>query len=231
MVSWEDQVIAFKRAAEISSKKTVDIVVTSAGIGSTLVSLPHPTESDEPIKPPTDTLDVNLYGTYYSMVLALWYFTRAPPRPVKQLLVIASLRAYAEPPPQSLTLDYASAKFGVRAMWQQLSKMSDRYGNARFNLIAPTLVDTPLLRPGEVEAQTRAGLKVATLANVVDAALRCLCDAEVQGRAVAVSGGEAIGGKPGDANFDLLDTIPDHLGGKALLDALMKGWLIDLPQQ
>ena len=119
VTSWDDQVAAFEQAANTSPSKTVDIVVPAAGITSRLSHEPHPSEMAEPTKPPTITFDVNLYGTYYSTNLALWYFCHSPPNPIKQILFIASMAAYAELG-QSLNLEYAGSKFAVRGMWARL---------------------------------------------------------------------------------------------------------------
>ena len=95
-------------------------------------------------------------------------------------------------------------------------------------MICPTFVDTPILRPGTLEkVQKTIGLKTAVTADVVDGAMRCLCNGEVSGRSIAIGGGEANGGKPGEANFDICDDMMNHLGGKMLLENMSK--LVTLP--
>ena len=91
VTSWDDQVTAFEKAASLSSSKTVDIVIPAAGVTSQLKTVSDPPKLDKPMKPSTLTFDVNLYGAYYSIMLALWYFARSPPNPAKQLLFVASM--------------------------------------------------------------------------------------------------------------------------------------------
>ena len=97
----------------------------------------------------------------------------------------------------------------------------------RVNLLAPNFIDTPMLEPGLVDMLKGAGIKVGTTADVVDGAMRCLCDSGVNARALAICGGEANGGEPGTANFDLCDDVPSHLAGSALLENA--GRLLTLP--
>lgn len=53
------------------------------------------------------------------------------------------------------------------------------------------------------------------------AAMRCICDPEVNSRAVCCVKGKD--GEPGSLNFDLEDDIGTLSGGKALLDNMMRG--------
>ena len=66
VTSWESQAATFAETAASSPTKTIDIVITSAGVEPALAHQPTPSMQDEPTKPPTLTLDVNLIGTYYS---------------------------------------------------------------------------------------------------------------------------------------------------------------------
>jgi 5'-hydroxyaverantin dehydrogenase len=227
VTNWDDQVAAFEKAASNSASGTVDIVVTSAGVEGKLESLPPLQDLDKPVKPPTLCVDVNFYGTYNSAILALWHFARSPPHPAKQLLFLCSLAGYQAPPEENLSGDYSASKFAVRGLFHQLHLRAREYGGARINMICPTFVDTPLLQPGVLEKVQAGGLKTAITADVVDGAMRCLCDEEVKGRSIAIGGGEANGGKPGEANFDVCDDVLNHLGGKVLLENMSK--LITLP--
>ena len=220
VTSWDDQVAAFEKAASDSPSKTVDIVVTSAGIDGKLEEMPSLLELDNPMKPPTRCLDVNLNGTYYSAILALWYFGRSPPNPAKQLLFLCSAAGYASPSGEHLDGDYSASKFAVRGLFQKLHPRAKVYGEARINMLCPTFIDTPLLAPGTIEKLKAAGLKTAVTADVVDGAMRCLTDGSVTGRSICIVGGEANGKSPGEANFDLCDDITSVLGGKMLLERM-----------
>jgi 5'-hydroxyaverantin dehydrogenase len=227
VASWDDQVAAFEKAASSSPSKTVDIVITSAGIEGKLADMPPLLELDRPMKPSTRCLEVNFNGTYYSAILALWYFARSPPNPAKQLLFLCSAAGYASPMGERLNGDYESSKFAVRGLFQKLHPRAKGYGEARINMLCPTFVDTPLLSPGTLEKVRASGLKTAVTADVADGAMRCLTDGDVSGRAVLIGGGEANGGGPGSANFDICDDILNHFGGKALLENVSR--LISLP--
>ena len=74
------------------------------------------------------------------------------------------------------------------------------------------------------------GLKIGSTADVVDGAMRCLCDESVAGRAVCIVGGEANGVAPGAANFDLRDDLSNHFGGEALFTKVMQGFFMPLPE-
>lgn len=138
---------------------------------------------------------MNLTGTYYSAVLALWYFARSAPHPTKQLLLICSLAGYASPLSEKLGGDYAASKFGVRGLFHKLHPVASEHGGARVNMLCPTFVDTPLLRSGSLEKVQASGLKTAVVRDVVEGVLRCLCDEGVNGRSVVIAGGEANGGE------------------------------------
>ena len=61
------------------------------------------------------------------------------------------------------------------------------------------------------------------MADAAGGAMRCLCDAAVNGRAVAICSGEENGGESGSANFDLCDEMASHSGGEALLEHTLRG--------
>lgn len=61
------------------------------------------------------------------------------------------------------------------------------------------------------------------LADIVAAALRCICDDSVAGKAVACVQGSV--GTPGSLNFDLCDDLAGGSGGRELLDKADDIWL------
>lgn len=79
--SWESQSEAFKQVLEWSGNQ-LDIVVTSPGIvtNNLMMSiLPKNQPEDDPEKPPTKVLEIDLLGVYYSASLALFYFNKLWP--------------------------------------------------------------------------------------------------------------------------------------------------------
>lgn len=77
--SWASQSEAFKQVLAWSGNK-LDIVVTSAGIVTNnllMHILPKHREPEQhPAKPPTNVLEIDLIGVYFSASLALFYFNR-----------------------------------------------------------------------------------------------------------------------------------------------------------
>lgn len=177
VASWTSQLAAFKAAIEWSKSRTLDIVVTSAGLGGrsmigefeALKSLPP---GADPPAPSTRVLEVNLIGTYYSTHLAMHYFSPADAaadatwRP--QLVLIASLAGYTV---AEHCLDYTGAKYGVRGMWRAVRDLTQPKngalgGGAQVNLLAPTFIATPMINDF-THHLTAAGFKVGTAEDVV----------------------------------------------------------------
>lgn len=96
---WNSCLSTFKQVITWSQDQ-LDIVVTSAGIVThnlLMSALPsnHRAGSDPP-KPPTNTIEVNFLGVYYTTSLAIWYFNqleskRLDPNFKPQLLFICSM--------------------------------------------------------------------------------------------------------------------------------------------
>ena len=228
VTSWEDQMAAFQEAAERSDDKTIDIVVSAAGITTQIAFMPDPASlppDAEPQKPPTGTLDVNLTGTYYTMALAAHYFARSPPHPGKQMLFVSSMAGYHQSKAPTLSADYTASKFGVRGLFHQVRRTEleqSRFGGARFNMLAPFFVATPMVSAKLIEGLTASGWNVATLEDVREGAMRCLADPDVKGRSVVICAGEVGGGKPGSRNFDACDEFEDGFGSREILEH--RGW-------
>ncbi|KAI6913308.1 hypothetical protein KC355_g18130 [Hortaea werneckii] len=86
VTDWQSQLAAFKTAIQLSPNRTLDIVVSCAGLtGPSFFHEPtfHQTsESGDPPPPSTRLLDVNLTGAMYTTSLAMHYFRQAvPPSP------------------------------------------------------------------------------------------------------------------------------------------------------
>lgn len=134
----------------------------------------------------------------------------------KQILFIASLAGYGSWPSR---LCYPASKYAVRGMWKSLRSIpSSSLGFPfRTNLLAPTFVTTPLLSTRKEQLES-LGVRVAKTKDVVDAAMRCLCDKDVRGRSLCV-----VPGVPGvDGTFDTRDDEDGGDGGPEVTAALKK---------
>ena len=229
VTSWDSQVHAFNIAAQASTSdsKTVDIVISAAGIRTQIAYIPPPAPGSEPTKPPTGTLDVNLTGTYFTAALAGHYFALAPPDPAKQMLFVSSMAAYSQSRSPALSADYTASKTGVRGLFHQYRRpeLAERSSGARWNCLAPFFIRTPMISAKEVERFEAAGWKVGTLGDVRVAGMRCLGDAGARGRCVVVCKGEEV---EGDRIFDCCDDLEDGMGVREIFGR--RGWFRRMDQ-
>ena len=185
VTSWDSQLAAFKAILAWSGSR-LDIAVLSAGVRShnmkDLVLDQDP--NADPVKPPSTVFDVNLVGTYYTMHLALTYFSRFASQGTSdgwkpQLLFICSLAGYAE---QALSVDYCASKHGVRGIWKAIRAHGFLFGGCQANLLAPTYINNrqAASRP-RGETSLVNDIKMGEVADVVAGAMRCICDDAVHG--------------------------------------------------
>lgn len=145
VTKWEDQVNLFKHAKAKSPNETIDIVIANAAVygpdalTGRFSAMPHVLcpetnrttgiEDDEPSKPETKVLEVDLFGVLYTTKLAGWYFHHQ-----KQsdpcLVLITSIMGYIDTQGSSV---YSAAKHGVRGLMACLR----RKGLVRVNCLAP----------------------------------------------------------------------------------------------
>lgn len=185
--SWEAQLAAFKATLAWTSSR-LDIVIPNAGVGGVLnkASFVGFSPLDDPPKPPTRPIEVNLTGVYYTAMLAVHYFNARTPdetfRP--QLCFVSSLAGYSDLPFSS---DYAAAKWGVRGIWRSLrgEKGVNGLGGTQTNLIAPTYIRTAMTA-GFSQSLVDAGVKVGEVEDVVQATLRAIVDEDVDGKCLFV---------------------------------------------
>jgi 5'-hydroxyaverantin dehydrogenase len=151
-------------------------VIPNAGVPGTLskASFSGLSPLDDPPKPPTLALEVNLIGVYYTALLAVHYFNaRIPDDKFKpQLCFVSSLAGYSDLPFSS---DYGAAKWGVRG-----ERGVNGLGGTQANLIAPTYIRTAMTAES-AHLLVKAGVKVGEVADVVQAILRVLTDDEIDG--------------------------------------------------
>ena len=186
--SWESQVQMFKEAIELSEDKTVDIVITAAGVaGSAFIQVdeaPASLERDPPLPPMASAaFDVNAKGVYYTAKLAQHYFglsshSADPNRAVgfrKTLILVSSLAGYLE----LNNADYTATKWAVRGLFRSIRTVMEDKGY-RTNLLAPWVMDTPMSHEFAKDCRA-AGVAVGNMSDVVDAALRCAVDDTICG--------------------------------------------------
>ncbi|KAF5014289.1 hypothetical protein F66182_14783, partial [Fusarium sp. NRRL 66182] len=133
---WEDQVRLFTTALTQSPSKSLDVVVSNAGIsGKDPVWWDESQFDGEPIKPDLKILETNLHGCLYTSKLALHYLTRQPRDPNKDrcLILMSSIAAYCEQPGAPV---YGASKHGIRGVMQSLRRTIHEK-DMRVNLLAP----------------------------------------------------------------------------------------------
>lgn len=111
-----------------------------------------------------------------------------------QLLFLGSLSGYIEHP---LSTDYCASKHGVRGLWKSVRAHGALFGGAQMNLLAPTFINNRQgsakpraaglsASPSQQQQQQQPGppgdLRMGEVEDVVEGALRCLCDVEIDGR-------------------------------------------------
>jgi NAD(P)-dependent dehydrogenase (short-subunit alcohol dehydrogenase family) len=236
-------------------------VVSAAGLGATQLQpyiTPSSAEggsSEKPTQPTTKVIDVNLTGVYYTTTLALWYFNDRPssqhpsdgPASFKpQLLLVGSGNSYQ---PNPFHADYSASKFGVRGLWRSILKPEEGMAKYQANLLAPSFTDTGMIGGEEgVKKLEEMGLRVGSVGDVVEGAMRCVCDGEVEGESSffglclevvermlfadgtgvcpgrAVCCVKAFDGQPaGSANFDICDDVEGLLGAREMLTKYQEG--------
>ena len=198
--------MAFETAIASSEKKTIDLVISCAGLTGKSIFQDEPfltsDDPEDPQEPPMDVIDVNLTGAYYTACLTMHYFRHAKVKEDKQLILFASTIAYR---PIPLFSNYSASKAGVRALWKSLRESPDLTG-MRTNLVAPHIVRTPMTAPLQPILDEQ-GLKFAEPEEVLDIVMRFVCDEGIRGRSVAVNAGNA---------FDLCDSMEEGDGSREL---------------
>ncbi|KAI6876370.1 hypothetical protein KC316_g18579 [Hortaea werneckii] len=211
VTDWQSQLAAFKTAIQLSPNRTLDIVVSCAGLtGPSFFHEPtfHQTsESGDPPPPSTRLLDVNLTGAMYTTSLAMHYFRQAvPPSPAdKVLILVGSNVAYNAIPLYSM---YAASKMGVRGLFKTLRHHPDESG-CRINMIAPHIIRSPMTAALQPMMDER-GLGMVEVEDCADAAIRMICDKQIRGRCLFVH--------PGGDTFDAMDDEEGLDGAKAFYE-------------
>jgi len=210
--SWDSQVAAFAHCAASSPTKSVDIVISCAGVNgpSFLQHITHEDPDTPPPAPSTAALDVNLKGAYFTTCLATWYFRhKASHSPTTNtpgcLVLVASDVAYHSIPLYSL---YTASKAGVRGFWRTIRE-SPEFTHMRCNLLAPHIVRSPMTAALQPMLDEK-GVKMVEMSEVAEAAMRLVCDEGINGRAVRIN--------PGGSVFDLGDDEEGSDGAKAMYE-------------
>ncbi|BCS28062.1 uncharacterized protein APUU_61110S [Aspergillus puulaauensis] len=181
VAQWEDQVTVFKTARDRSPNGGIDIVIANAGIYS-----PDAFDGitdDEPQKPITKLLDVNLTGVIYTSKLAGWHFHHQEGQRDRCLILVTSIMGYIDTQGSSV---YSAAKHGVRGLMTCLR----RKGVVRVNCLAPWFIATPILPASFIQstgAQFQSqGLDFAKTDDAVTAVVRLATDTSINGRTLGV---------------------------------------------
>lgn len=164
----------------------LDTVIASAGVApppSDLIPaspdalLAISEMSDE--GPPTG-INVNLIGTYYTVLLTTKYgmglHDKTKTSKDKSITLLGSMAGYQGRAPNG---DYNASKFGVRGLFHSLRSMSTDSG-VRLNMLAPSFIKTPLVAPFETMLDA-AGVKFAKVEDCVDAVARVCSDKSISG--------------------------------------------------
>ena len=148
-------------------------------------SEPPPSLDYDPPEPSVATIDVNLKGVFYTMMLAKNYL-RLPRRGQevvpggekedKALVLFASTAAYLEIP---VLADYSASKMGVRGMFRTVRGPLMSQG-IRVNTINPWIMATPLVAR-VLPLFEKHGLAIGKVESVVEAVMRCVVDREIFG--------------------------------------------------
>ena len=204
VTNWSSQVAFFKSAVKLSPHGGVDCVVASAGIIDKAGEYENPKglDSSDPPPPNLAVMDVDLIGVLYTTHLALFWLARNPgsspaspqcdPEKTvrdRHLLLISSMAGLGPLPGELL---YTSSKHAVVGLYRSLRSTVFKHG-VRANLMCPYYVETPLIgAPGRAGL---AGIPLAKIEDVVQAATRFVSNPQICGRAVAI--GPKVQVRPG----------------------------------
>ncbi|KAI0156999.1 short chain dehydrogenase reductase [Xylariaceae sp. FL1272] len=181
---WDHQVALFDAAIEAAPSKTVDIVVTNAGIFGSDDMATFQDPSGPPEKPDLRTVETNLMGSLYTAKLAVHYFRRHNAEDSSRdrcLIIKGSLSAYLDQPG---FVQYNVSKFGTRGVFRTLRRTSWKEG-IRVNFVAPWYVRTPLLSAVS-EYLDSQGVKWASTEDCAEVVLKVASNRTMNGRAIAI---------------------------------------------
>ncbi|KAF4459475.1 glucose dehydrogenase [Fusarium albosuccineum] len=156
---------AFETARQFSPSHTIDVVIPSAAVFSEpFLDLKPPTAAGFP-EPSTTVFDFD------SSANAI----EDPSPRLKSLIFMSSLGGYVAGARFSA---YGASKFAVRGLWKS-SRDDLKTLGVRSNLIAPWFIPTPM---NQFQVKHLEGkVRFAKVEDVVDAALRCATDDQIQG--------------------------------------------------
>ena len=192
VTAFESQVSMIKEALNFFPRNEIDVFVPCAGIleAPTQISPQDPAGLSDLTKPPPDIssriINVNLAGVFTGVMLVARYgmgLHKAPeggPKPPKSIVLIASLAGYCG---AEGSVEYTTSKFGVRGLLRGLRKQLAGLG-VRLNAVSPFYVDTPMTALA-VPVLRQAGIPIATVDHVVEAAARLATDDNAWGKLVA----------------------------------------------
>lgn len=217
VTDWDSQVAFFKEGIRLSPTGGIDTVIPNAGISIEEAIYKQSNAADEPKRPNTKTLEVNLTGVLYTIHLAFFYLSKNPgtmssqsyatadPAIIKRDRHILFIGSVASIYPLVGGLQYSSSKHGVMGMFRSAVGCSFTAG-IRCNIILPYFNETPLFTPAA--RAVFAGGPMGKVENVVDAAMRFTADTRIVGRAVVV--GPKVRVKKGEEGYEF---VPQGVDG------------------
>jgi NAD(P)-dependent dehydrogenase (short-subunit alcohol dehydrogenase family) len=185
VTSYASQCAFFRSARKLSPTNTITTIIANAGVaelGSFIESIPGaiPLNVDPP-EPDLTTVDVNFKGVLYTTKLALHHL-RSSPVGQRELILVGSMSSFTSGPMMAV---YSATKHGVLGLFRSIRLFPSKRDGVRINLICPYFVDTPIVPLGG--KLMLAGLEIAELDDVVDAAARLVCDEAIAGRCLAIA--------------------------------------------
>ncbi|KAI5812132.1 hypothetical protein BZA77DRAFT_286886 [Pyronema omphalodes] len=196
VTSWSSQQQFFTTAIQLSPSHTLHTVIANAGVGCVGdFTESFPLDDDIP-SPDLTTLDVNLTGVIYTTKLSLHHFRRNQKGEDKHLLFIGSMASFCSSP--GVLALYTASKHAVLGWWRsQYLHPGNESKGVRFNLVCPYFVETGIL-PTTARVLL-AGIPLARMEDVVEAAARLVADRKATGRCLSV--------------------MPEKAGGIVMVDA------------
>ena len=118
-----------------------------------------------------------------------------------------------------MNLSYCGSKHGIRGLFRSIRWEGPEVGvpSLQVNLIAPTLMKTPMTKDFWSYLQDVRGFALGMPEEAVEVGVRLLCDAAADGRAIAVV--------PGLGNVDLCDDFEGSDGARECLKLVQGGHL------
>ncbi|KAJ9621392.1 hypothetical protein H2204_011953 [Knufia peltigerae] len=203
--SWDDQVRLFEAAVTKSPSKTVDIVISNAGVGRgagdpmmalegtttvlisgqsiILISMSEDPFS-KPTKPSMHIIDINLVGNMYTFKLAIHYFRRGEQTPDRDrcFIFIGSIAGICD---NLGSWEYSTSKWGLRGLMRTARRNAPHQG-IRVAYVAPAWIRTAIQTQETLDRLAKNGVEFATIDSAVKCVMRVSCDKSINGHSFVI---------------------------------------------